>query len=433
MRIGAGQARARVEAHLGRPPQDALEAAIVLEAWGGLRASSALELGAAVVDESVRAGGGGSPQAAPAPPAVSPPPHGVALATALLATVTWTTPLMHTFGIATFQRAWHIALPASLGAQWLLQRRLQGVLTLPRTVKAAGGLLGAIALVVAALGILGSAGLVAAGLGLAWLSVLVVVQRGWGYAYAGVLAACGVAMRLGLSGFGDIVLMLVVSTVGLAAGALTMPAELKRPAPWPLALLAGVAGAIVGMLLTLGARGPFAVNPDLAVLALMPALVGTLWSARYLNRLWELSGQPLLGAASQTGPVRRTAPLARGILLGAFLRLCTGVVVLSLTVVAAAVLMRGDLHVVASLLGVTSGLALVSLLVSLQEAFGRQGWAVLTAAMATAPLLLHSQGIGPWTQGEAVLASVVVGLAVFVWTVHCFLEDPNRSLVVAAL
>jgi hypothetical protein len=357
----------------------------------------------------------------------------VALATALLATVSWITPLMLTFGTATFQQAWHLALPSSLGAQWLLQRRSMGVLALPRTPRAAAGVLGAVALVVGASSVLGAAGLLAAALALAWLSVLVVAQRGWGFPYAGVLASCGVAMRLGLRAPDDIVVMLVVSTAGLVAAVLTTPVPTRAPAPWPFALLAGVAGATVGVLLTLGARGPFAINADLAVLALMPALVGTLWSARFLTRLWELTGHPLLGVSSGTGPVRRKAPVARRILLGALLRLCAGVVVLSLGVVAAGVLLQGDLRVVVTLLGVTSGLALVSLLVSLLEAFGRQGWAVLTAAMASAPLLLHAQGIGLRTQGEAVVASVVIGLAVFAWTVHYFLEDPNRSLVVAGL
>src|SRR5207249_9468603 len=65
MRIAPGQARARVEAHLGRPPQDALEAAVVLEAWGGLRARSALELGTSVLNLSARARGAPGGTAAP--------------------------------------------------------------------------------------------------------------------------------------------------------------------------------------------------------------------------------------------------------------------------------------------------------------------------------------------------------------------------------
>jgi len=38
-----------IEARLGRGAQDVLEAAVVLEAWGGVRAGSALTLGSRVV------------------------------------------------------------------------------------------------------------------------------------------------------------------------------------------------------------------------------------------------------------------------------------------------------------------------------------------------------------------------------------------------
>jgi hypothetical protein len=44
MKITPPQARALIDAQLGRPPQDALEAAVVLEAWGGLASSSSLTL-----------------------------------------------------------------------------------------------------------------------------------------------------------------------------------------------------------------------------------------------------------------------------------------------------------------------------------------------------------------------------------------------------
>jgi hypothetical protein len=427
MRIGAAQARARVEAHLGRPPQDALEAAVVLEAWGGMRARSALELGTAVVENGPSRRPRPPRQGVPPAPAAAPRAQGLALATALLATVTWTTPLMRTFGVATFQQGWHVALPVSLGVQWLLQRRSLGALALPRRWWAAAGLLGAIALAAGASSALAPGAVLAVALALTWLAVLVVVQRGWGFPYAAIIAAGGVVMRLGSAGaVADLVLMLVVSLTGLGAAAWRPPAPTRRPAPWRLAVLAGLAGATVGLLIALGARGPFAINPDLAVLALMPALVGMLWSARHLTRLWELSRQPLLGRPRRT-------PLARRLLAGAFVRLSAGTGFLSLLVLALGALRHENVHAVASLLATASGMGLTGLLVALLEAFGRQGWALSTAALTAAPLLLRAQGIVFGTHGQTVLASVLMGLLVSVWTVRYFLEDPHRSLVVATL
>ena len=49
--LTSAEARALIEARLGRAPQDVLEAAVVLEAWGGLRAQAALALAAEVVGD----------------------------------------------------------------------------------------------------------------------------------------------------------------------------------------------------------------------------------------------------------------------------------------------------------------------------------------------------------------------------------------------
>jgi hypothetical protein len=43
------RAQRLVEARLGRPPQDALEAAVVLEAWAGVPAQRALETARALM------------------------------------------------------------------------------------------------------------------------------------------------------------------------------------------------------------------------------------------------------------------------------------------------------------------------------------------------------------------------------------------------
>ena len=269
MRIAPGQARARVEAHLGRPPQDALEAAVVLEAWGGLRARSALELGTSVLNLSARDGGapGGT-----APPPVTPVApsrkRGLVLAVALLATVTWTAPLVGAFGLAVFQRGWALALPASLGVQWFVQRRTLGEIGLRGRPWRDWLLLAGAPLAIGATGVVDPAVALAAALALVWASILVVVGRGWGLVYAGIILACGLLMRvLPLAGW-DLGLMLAVGAGGLGAAAATRAAPDRRPTPWRLCIPAGLSGAMVGVLITLGAGGTAAVSSDLAVLAL---------------------------------------------------------------------------------------------------------------------------------------------------------------------
>jgi hypothetical protein len=240
-------------------------------------------------------------------------------------------------------------------------------------------------------------------------------------------------MHMTSSSVADLVLILVVSIAATGATAGATPAQARRPTPWRLAILAGLAGAAVGLLMVLGAGGPFPISPPLAVLALMPALVGSLWTARHLARVWELTAHPLLGTAPHGGPVRRRTPLVHRVLAGAFLRLTAGIAGLGLLVLAAAALRHENVDVVAWLIAATSGMGLVGLLVALLEAFGRQGWALATAVLASAPLVLRWQGIAFGTHGATVLASVLIGVLVSAWTVHHFLQDPHRSLVVATL
>ncbi|HEY8201887.1 MAG TPA: hypothetical protein VII47_11085 [Actinomycetota bacterium] len=434
MRIAAGQARARVEAHLGRPPQDALEAAVVLEAWGGLRARSALELGESVLNLSARdrglPGGTAAPPVTPVAPSRG---RGLVLAVALLATVTWAAPLVKAFGLAVFQRGWTLALPASLGVQWLLQRRTLGDIGLRGRSWRGWLLLAAPPLAIGATGAVDPAVALAAALALVWASILVVVGRGWGLVYAGVILAGGLLMRLVPLASWDLGLMLAVGAGGLVAAAATRAAPDRRPTPWRLCIPAGLSGATVGVLITLGAGGPVTMTSDVAVLALIPALAGTLWTAGHLVGLWNLTAEPLLGAGPDTVRPRRWAPLARRVLLGAAARLGAATAALSALVLSVALVRHEDVRVVGALLAACSGMALIGLLVALLEAFGRQGWALTTAVLAAAPLVLHELGLGLGSRGASVGASVLVGLVVSAWTIRYFLEDPHRSLVVAAL
>ena len=96
----AAAAGGMVRARLGRPPQDLLEAVVVLEAWGGVPTVGAFGVGSAVI----------APDAAPAAPARAPlrrrrtasresvVAESVALLVAILAIAAWAGPLSRELG-----------------------------------------------------------------------------------------------------------------------------------------------------------------------------------------------------------------------------------------------------------------------------------------------------------------------------------------------
>ena len=105
---GEPDARARrlVEARLGRPPQDALEAAVVLEAWAGVPAQRALETARALMPRARRR----RRSSARAAPATAQRPPGIALeGAAFLVTVVaialWAEPLAAALGVGAVERA----------------------------------------------------------------------------------------------------------------------------------------------------------------------------------------------------------------------------------------------------------------------------------------------------------------------------------------
>jgi hypothetical protein len=190
----------------------------------------------------------------------------------------------------------------------------------------------------------------------------------------------------------------------------------------------------VGAFIGLAGGDPFGVGPDFALLAFMPALLGTLWGAQHLAQIWDLSVEPLRRPAGPGYASLGARQFARRVLAGALGRLAIatgGMAALVLVTTVGA--QRQPIRTMAWILGLSSAMGLVGLIVVLLEAFGRQLWAILTAALATTPLVLHGHGLNVGTHGEAVLAAVCVGLLASCWTLLRFLDDPHRSLVVATL
>ena len=123
-RVDGDEAADIVRARLGRPAQDVLEAAVVLEAWGGVPTATALGLGPGILQ--------GHPQ--PHAPGRRRRPgeadqresvlaEGGALLMAILAIAAWAGPLGRQLGSAVFERALLVALPTTLALQWVLRSR----------------------------------------------------------------------------------------------------------------------------------------------------------------------------------------------------------------------------------------------------------------------------------------------------------------------
>jgi hypothetical protein len=121
MTLSRKQAATRVAAGLGRPIQDALEAAVVLEALGGLRSPTALALAPGAIDESPSEGHKGvKPRTQGGVVAAVSTREVLGLVVTLLATTAWVAPLAAALGTAATARAWQLALPISIALQWML-------------------------------------------------------------------------------------------------------------------------------------------------------------------------------------------------------------------------------------------------------------------------------------------------------------------------
>ncbi|MFP5345989.1 MAG: hypothetical protein ACLGIA_03030 [Actinomycetes bacterium] len=232
MRITEEQAAARVRAGLGRPPRDALEASVVLEAWGGLVPRAALRL----APHAMRRGPHGTttPRISSSTGEVSnvSSREVLGLVVTLLATTAWAAPLADSLGPDAIGRGWRVALPISIGVQWLLRRRHLtdpdgvGRLREDRLTVAVGA-----ALVVAVLvALLVSPALALPGaLVVTWVGGLLVVVRGWGVPYGLALFLATWGLRVGLPAVQQMVLVVLLTAVLVAAALLTSPSPSSPP------------------------------------------------------------------------------------------------------------------------------------------------------------------------------------------------------------
>ena len=375
------RARAVVEARLGRPVQDSLEAAVVLEAWCGLQARDAIDRGRALIAHAGRPGRSGRHVEEQETWQRSGTAEAISLVLAIVAVAMWAAPLSTMLGAAVWDTAVRIALPLTFGLQWVMWSRHlskgRGLGSLRR--EGPVGIVG-MAAIAATLVSFGDAGLVAAMLLVTWTSGTVLLARGWGTLYATVLAVVGLGLVLGMDPYALLGSAAVCSVGAVVAALATSGPAACSPGGWLQALVVGVIGGGLGALLVTDHTIGWGVYGALPALALIPSAVGGLWGGRYLARIHIelpriLRETPVAhaDAADIRGP-------GLGILAGSIGRLTLATAVLSLICMLASPWTSGT---IATSLFVGFGcLALATLLVSLLVALGRMAWALAAVSAA---------------------------------------------------
>ena len=384
-----GDVRGLVEARLGRPPQDRLEAAVVLEAWGGVRPPHGLEIAAEAVD-----GAHDRPAPSVANPGAPQPrdravvAEGLALLVAIVAVALWTRPFGRVLGTRVWDDAVRLALPITLGGQWMLRSRYLerpgGLAILRRDGAGIVCLLGAACVAATQ----GASALVAVLLTVTWVGGAVLIRRGWGLLYVVVLVAVAIDVNVGgdprrsLAAAAAATLLLALVIVATAGATNVAPGRLRRAAA------AGLIGAGIGGLLVLDASVGWGAEGVLAALALVPSTAGSFWGGYHLWRFYDAVPRALAGVPVEEADRATLRSPALAVLGGAFGRLVGTTLVLSaLVMLAAAYVGEPQTAVAASrivLLGGFGLVALATLLLSLQHSLGFSSWALFTLACALA-------------------------------------------------
>lgn len=326
-----GRVRDLVEARLGRRPQDRLEAAVVLEAWGGVRPPFALDAARDAVDAS-----GERPTRSLASPRATRPrdrtviAEGLSLLIAVVAVAMWTQPFGDALGAGVWDSAIRTALPITLAAQWMMRSRYLGR---PNGLEALRrdwlGLVAVLSFGVTFALAQGEQEQVTCLLALTWISGTVLVRRGWALAYVSVLVAVAVAANL------DVDPLRLLTGAMLATSLLTLVAVVgagptSEPAGrWSRALSAGVLGGGLGGLLVLDTSIGWGSEGVLPALALVPSTLGSFWGGYYLWRFYDEVPRALLGVpVAQADRATLRSP-AMAVLGGAFGRLMVATLALS--------------------------------------------------------------------------------------------------------
>jgi hypothetical protein len=400
-----------IHARLGRRARDVLEATVVIEAWTGRPAKRAMSAARRLVSLDAP-----SPQAmSDLDPFDDSSQHsviaeGITLVLLILSVAAWASPIRDKLGPNVLSDAIRVALPIAVALQWGLRSRY---LSRPEGLECLAREAGSVCLWCLLLDLpllfFGQWGIVAAMLIPVWVGGTVLTMRGWGLLYAGVLVIGTVAMERAVNPY--IVLGALAAITLLICVAAVRSVRKRtdvRAGPLRRALLAGMIGGSIGVLLVADPSLGWGVHGLHPSIALLPSAIGSFWGGYYLWNFYDavprgLRGVPLKGASRMA-----LSDPAMSIFLGGIARLVAATIVLSALVVAIGHWTHGtdDLSVF-----VAFGLVgLMCLLVGLLEAFSLHRVALIASGAALAVELTWRSVVDPHIAGGALVAGAAVGV-----------------------
>jgi hypothetical protein len=429
------EARLLVEARLGRAPQDMLEAAVVLEAWAGVPAQTALVAASAAMPVE---------PASPQPSAGRLPRHrdgdrvladGAAFLVCVVAIACWAAPLTSGMGVTAVEHGLALALPLTLALQRLLGSRFldrpQGIaqLALHRGLLPAG----AAAVLLLPTLLLGAGGTLAGLLTISWTGGTILIRRRWPAVYVAIVLVATAAMAAGAEAL-DVVALAAAATavavaLALAPSKVGSPPTRRSPGRGEPVAVAAAIGVGLGVVLVLDRSVSWTAGA-VPALALVPSTVAALLAGYHLRGLEWAIPRALSGVAATGAEVGRPGREPTRVLLGALIRL----LVLSAALSAVLLWLSPWLGASARAGGVMVGFALValaSMAVGLLESLGRGRWALVAVVCgASAEALVAIGDVHPFSGvGLVVGGGVIVGLALPV--VAALLRRPASTLATA--
>jgi hypothetical protein len=427
--LGPERASGIVQARLGRGAQDALEAAVVLEAWGGVRGAAALAVGSRVVPVETEHQTRGRLTVEETGQRGSVLAEGIALVMAILAVASWAAPLSHEIGASVLEHAIVVALPLTIALQWAIRSRYlsrrSGLACLAHDRLPMGAL--ALLGVEGPLLLMPRFGPLAAMFVAVWVSGTILARRGWGLLYGLLLVAVAVGLELQLAAYPLIgaltAITLAASVLAIRSGGGLSDEPAGRPgrALWAAAIGAALGGLLVGdPSLGWGVHGAF------PALALLPSVLGSFWGGYYLWQLYDAVPRSVHGMKFQHANERVPRGPTMSIFLGSLLRLLGTTVVLS-----AVVILFGHWTSGSNRLSLFVGFACVAIfsqLISLLESLAYVQWALLVALLSMAVELALSEWVRTPVPGMALIVGAGVGILVALpLLIRCLLH-PGRML-----
>lgn len=365
--------------HLGRPTQDALEAAVVLEAWGGVAPGEAF---LTTTQPDRMRSDAFRPRVVRADPLDPSLALGdIGFVAGILGMGFYLSTLTGELGARSVDIAWRVALPLSLALQWAIRRRYlsgsDGLGRLRNDPRVLSVVLGAMALCVP----IRPGGWLAACLVGIWVGGFVITRLGWGLAFGAALLVGAGVLRAGVSPRVVLpiltALALTTATVGVRR---CRPSE-RLAGGRDRAIVAGLIGAGVGGILVLEPRFLWDGRAALVAVTVVPALLGSVWGGWHMGKLWKVLPEALVTQRFSAQPDGAPITVVRALLGGALGRVVLGASVGSVPILVWAASGAGPINDVWALLVAHLLLGVAGLAVSLLEAFDRWGTALSAAAV----------------------------------------------------